>query len=55
MRSGVHGGEKTILGKTRSTSGTSLTNSFICSVTCGPIGQPGEVSVKVMETSPPST
>src|SRR5437773_2214289 len=32
MRSGVHGGENTILGNTRSTSGTSLTNSFICSV-----------------------
>ena len=53
-RSGDHGGEKTIFGKTFSTPSTSLTNSFICSVTCGPIGQPGEVSVNVMWTSLPS-
>ena len=40
---------------TLSTPSSSETNSSICSDTCGPIGQPGLVSVKVTCTSPAST
>ena len=47
MRSGVHGGLKVIVDSTEVTPSSSETNSSICSVTCGPMGQPGEVSVKV--------
>ena len=47
MRSGVHGGENVIVDCTSSTPSSSVTNSSICSDTCGPIGQPGLVSVKV--------
>ena len=42
-----------MLGFTFSTPSSSPTNSFIWSLTWGPIGQPGEVSVKVMFTSAP--
>ena len=45
--SGDHGGSKTIFGWTLWTPSMSLMNSRICSVTCGPIGQAGVVSVKV--------
>ncbi len=37
---------------TVSTPSSSETNSSICSDTCGPIGQPGEVSVNVTSTLP---
>jgi len=40
---------------TFSTPSSSPTYSLICSVTWGPIGQPGEVSVNVTCTSPSST
>src|SRR3954447_6674944 len=53
--SGVHGGLNVIVGLTPLTPSSSPTNSRIWSVTCGPIGHPGEVSVKLMFTSPPST
>ena len=39
MFSGDHGGEKVIFGYTFTTPSSSLTNSFICSETWGPIGQ----------------
>src|SRR5215210_1052427 len=52
--SGVHGGLKTIVGVTDSTPSISLTNSTICSETCGPMGQAGVVSVNVTSTLPPS-
>src|SRR3954451_4146046 len=55
MRSGVHGGVKVMYGFTCSTPSSSPTNSFIWSLTWGPIGHPGEVSVNSMFTSPPST
>src|SRR5207302_9275517 len=55
IMSGVHGGENVIVDFTLSTPSSSPTYSLICSVTCGPIGQPGEVRVKVTSTSPPST
>ena len=51
----VHGGVKVIVGWTFETPSSSPTNSSICSVTWGPIGQPGEVSEKVMKTSDCST
>ncbi len=49
--SGVHAGVKVILECTAVTPSSSLTNSSICSYTCGPMGQPGEVSVKFTNTS----
>jgi hypothetical protein len=45
--SGDHGGTKTISESIDLTPSSSPTNSSICSVTCGPIGQPGVVSVNV--------
>src|SRR3954449_2621086 len=44
-----------MFGVTLSTPSSSPTNSFIWSLTWGPIGQPGEVSVKGMFTSGPAT
>ena len=40
---------------TVSTPGRSPTNSSICSLTCGPIGQPGEVRLNVTCTSAPES
>ena len=40
---------------TEVTPSSSVTNSSICSETCGPIGQPGEVSENVTWTSPAET
>ncbi len=45
--SGDQGGSKTIFGWTFSTPSSSPTNSRICSVTWGPIGQAGVVRLKV--------
>ena len=39
----------------RPTPSSSPTNSSICSATCGPIGQPGEVRLKLTKTSLSST
>jgi TrwC relaxase len=55
IMSGDQGGSKTIFGWTFSTPSRSPTNSLICSVTWGPMGQAGVVRVNVMKTSESST
>ena len=47
--------QNVIVDWTSSTPSSSLTNSSICSETCGPIGQPGLVSVNVTCTTLSST